>query len=281
MPLEEARKMIKEIDTNNDGQVDYEEFNKMMMAQETREYSMIQTGKKTLQPAKTLKTPPPPPPGGPTGEAKTNGATKTNTRATFLDIDTDLPDPSLVDLSKWVIGQTAPLTETYTIMKPIGTPGAFGQAFLVKLTQTGEERVVKVISKQKFQIDAQRSDHFEQLRNEIAIMKRARHPNIIRFFKVFESTAELSIVMEVCRGGELFDRIQELGRFSEQAASVVLKQIVGGLQYLHSQRIAHCDLKPDNFLFLEKTPSSPLKIIDFGMSKVVAKVLHPSPTIFF
>lgn len=273
MSVEEARKMIKEIDTNNDGQVDYEEFNKMMMAQESREYSMIHTGPtptkaapaKTATATKTVKTPPPPPPGGPTGEAKAN------TRATFLDIDTDLPDPSLVDLSKWVIGQTALLTDTYTVLKPVGTPGAFGQAYLVRLNQTGEERVVKVISKQKFQVDAQRSDHFEQLRNEIAIMRRARHPNIIKFFKVFESTAELSIVMEVCRGGELFDRIQELGRFSEQGASVILKQIMSGLQYLHSQRIAHCDLKPDNFLFLEKTPSSPLKIIDFGMSKVVAK----------
>jgi calcium-dependent protein kinase len=274
LPLADAQAMIKEIDVDGDGQIDYEEFNKMMMAKETREYSAInvtphRAAKDVKKPAgASVKVPVT---STAPAAAKTGAPTENKTRTPLQDTDSDLPDPQLVDLSKWVVGKTALLTDFYTINKPIGTPGAFGQAFLVKLNATGEERVVKIISKQKFQVDTERNEHFEQLRNEIVIMRKAKHPNIIQFFKVYESVAELSIVMEVCRGGELFDRIQELGRFSEQGASVVLRQIVQGIQYLHGQRIAHRDLKPDNFLFLDKSAGSPLKIIDFGMSKVVAK----------
>lgn len=180
-------------------------------------------------------------------------------------------EAEIVDLSKWVIGKTAPLEESYVVGKAIGTPGAFGQAFLVTHKSTGETRVVKIVSKHKFPNDKYRANHFEQLRNEIAIMRKAKHANIIHFFEVFETLAEISIVMECCQGGELFDRIQQMGRFSEQAASGILRQVISGIKYLHEQRIAHCDLKPDNFLFLEKKPESPLKIIDFGMSKHVLR----------
>ena len=73
--------------------------------------------------------------------------------------------------------------------------------------------------------------------------------------------------MEYCAGGELFTRIQEKKRYSERDAALVLKQIVEGIQYLHENKIAHCDLKPDNFLFANGADDADLKIIDFGMSK--------------
>lgn len=102
------------------------------------------------------------------------------------------------------------------------------------------------------------------------------HPNIITLYDVFESPTELYIVMEACMGGELFDRIKEQGHYSEQDASKVLRQMTEGILYMHNQGIAHCDLKPDNFLFLNNTADSPLKIIDFGMAKFVTrrKYLH-------
>jgi calcium-dependent protein kinase len=196
------------------------------------------------------------------------------TRATFLITSSDekkLVAPPAVDLSKWVIGKTARIDEQYTMGQPIGTPGQFGQAFLVKHKATGEQRVVKVVSKQKFHSDKSRIDHYEQLRNEINIMRKAKHANIIHFFEVFESAANLYIIMECCSGGELFDHIQARGLYSEQDATVVLRQIIEGIKYLHDQRIAHCDLKPDNFLFLSKETAAKLKIIDFGMSKHVER----------
>jgi serine/threonine protein kinase len=79
--------------------------------------------------------------------------------------------------------------------------------------------------------------------------------------------------MEICTGGELFDRIkaQPAGSYSEKDAQQVLRQICKGLSYLHKHKIAHCDLKPDNFLFTDKAKDARLKIIDFGMSKFVKR----------
>lgn len=97
-------------------------------------------------------------------------------------------------------------------------------------------------------------------------MKTMHHENLIAFYEVFETVTDFKIVMECCRGGELFDRIQAAGKFSEKDASLILKQIMLGINHMHSQSVAHCDLKPDNFLFKDESFDC-LKIIDFGMSK--------------
>jgi calcium-dependent protein kinase len=177
------------------------------------------------------------------------------------------------DADKWVVGKTERLDKFYDLGKPIGEPGQFGQAYLVTHKGTKEIRAVKVISKQKFRSEQDRDFHFRQLRDEISILTEMSHPNIIKFFEVFESSGHLYIVMECCRGGELFDRIREQksGAYSEKDSVGVLKQIISGLKYMHDRKIAHCDLKPDNFLFLTSAADSPLKIIDFGMSKHVQR----------
>jgi serine/threonine protein kinase len=131
--------------------------------------------------------------------------------------------------------------------------------------KSGEIRAVKVISKARFHRHAEDiAHHYQQLHAEIQVMQSMSHPNIITLFDVFESQSELYIVMEACMGGELFDRIKEQGHYTEQDASKVLRQMCEGILYMHTQGIAHCDLKPDNFLFLQKSKDSPLKIIDFG-----------------
>lgn len=77
------------------------------------------------------------------------------------------------------------------------------------------------------------------------------------------------LVTEICYGGELFDRIIDCEYFSEKLAAKLFKQILLSLNYCHKQGIAHRDLKPENFLFETKEEDSDLKIIDFGLSKVV------------
>ena len=72
--------------------------------------------------------------------------------------------------------------------------------------------------------------------------------------------------MELCEGGELFDRIMDLGHFSEQDAKNIFRQIMLAINYCHSNGICHRDLKPENLIFLSKLPTSPLKVIDFGVS---------------
>lgn len=73
----------------------------------------------------------------------------------------------------------------------------------------------------------------------------------------------------LCNGGELFDRIIEKECFTEEEAARLFKQILMALNYCHSNNIVHRDLKPENFLFVSKDDKSDLKIIDFGLSKIM------------
>lgn len=174
----------------------------------------------------------------------------------------------------WILSEEArkdqkKLEDNYILGNSIGTAGQFGEAYLVQHKTTKERFAVKVISKNKFSNNEDLLMHFEQLEEEIKIMKQMKHTNIIAIKDVMETSGHLYIVMECCEGGELFDRIQELGSFTEAGAQGVLRDIITGLQYMHGLKLAHCDLKPDNFLFLTQAPDAVLKIIDFGMSKHV------------
>ena len=81
--------------------------------------------------------------------------------------------------------------------------------------------------------------------------------------------ALLVTLSRLCAGGELFDRIVEAEFFSEQMAAQIFRQILLALNYCHSENVVHRDLKPENFLFVDKTEQSDLKIIDFGLSKIM------------
>jgi len=85
--------------------------------------------------------------------------------------------------------------------------------------------------------------------------------------EIFETDSQLTLVMELVTGGELFFKIVEKGSYSERDASQIVAQIVRGVQYLHSLGIAHRDLKPENLLV---TSELQIKIADFGLSKIFA-----------
>eukprot|EP00457_Paulinella_chromatophora_P001570 gb/GEZN01001572.1/.p1 GENE.gb/GEZN01001572.1/~~gb/GEZN01001572.1/.p1 ORF type:complete len:895 (+),score=151.44 gb/GEZN01001572.1/:97-2781(+) len=170
-------------------------------------------------------------------------------------------------LERWVTKPTPDISNTYILGKSLGNPGQFGYAKLCTHRLTGEQRAVKVITKTNFTRTDERKFHFSELRKEIEVMKALDHPNIVKLYEVFESATDLYIVMELCRGGELFDRIKAKGTYTELHASKVLRQMFEAVAYMHFKNIAHCDLKPDNFMFLTPDADSPVKVIDFGMSK--------------
>ncbi|ERM97331.1 hypothetical protein AMTR_s00073p00126020 [Amborella trichopoda] len=101
-----------------------------------------------------------------------------------------------------------------------------------------------------------------------------RHPNIVRFKEVLLTPTHLAIVMEYAAGGELFARICNAGRFSEDEARFFFQQLISGVSYCHSMQICHRDLKLENVL-LDGSPAPRLKICDFGYSK--SSVLHSQP----
>jgi calcium-dependent protein kinase len=119
---------------------------------------------------------------------------------------------------------------------------------------------VKIIPRNKIK-------NMNNVLQEIEILQRLDHPNVIRFYEYFIDSENVYIVTEICRGGELFDRIVEKEFYKEHEAVIIFRQILRALNYIHSQGIAHRDLKPENFLLETKEDDSAMKIIDFGLSK--------------
>ncbi|XP_058019504.1 calcium/calmodulin-dependent protein kinase type IV-like isoform X2 [Ahaetulla prasina] len=91
----------------------------------------------------------------------------------------------------------------------------------------------------------------------------------IKLKDIFETPTEITLILELVTGGELFDRIVERGFYSERDAAHVVKQILEAVSYLHSNGVVHRDLKPENLLYADLSPDAPLKIGDFGLSKIV------------
>jgi len=131
---------------------------------------------------------------------------------------------------------------------------------------TGEKFAIKSIRKSKV-------SRLDVLHNEIDILKEVQHPNIIRLKEVHEDEKYLHLITELCTGGELFDRIiaktnSPEQHFSEKEAASLVYSILDAIAYCHDvKNIVHRDLKPENFLYATKAADSPIKIIDFGLSR--------------
>jgi calcium-dependent protein kinase len=98
------------------------------------------------------------------------------------------------------------------------------------------------------------------------------HPNVLKLYEYFEDAKNVYLITELCTGGELFDRIIKEEFFSEKIAARIFKQILQPLNYCHQHGIAHRDLKPENFLFETDDAEADIKVIDFGLSKILK---HP------
>nr|XP_025877715.1 calcium-dependent protein kinase 27-like isoform X2 [Oryza sativa Japonica Group] len=154
------------------------------------------------------------------------------------------------------------LKDRYNLGRKLGQ-GLFGTTYLCVDKATRKEYACKSIAKQKLVID----DDVEFIRREIRIMHHlAGHPNIISIRGSYEDAMAVHIVMELCTGGELFDRIISKGYYTERQAAEVARIIVSVIESCHSLGVMHRDLKPENFLFVSNEEDAPLKLIDFGLS---------------
>lgn len=107
----------------------------------------------------------------------------------------------------------------------------------------------------------------EDVKKEIMILQHLMgQPNIVEFKGAYEDRMSVHLVMELCSGGELFDRIIEKGNYSEREAVIIFRQIMNVVHACHFMGVMHRDLKPENFLLATKHPNSPLKATDFGLS---------------
>lgn len=130
--------------------------------------------------------------------------------------------------------------------------------------QTKIKYALKTLDKKKV-----KDENLDKLKNEIRIMASLGHPNIVRLHECFENPDKIYLVMEVCTGGELLDRLhrQAEKRYTEKDACKLVHTMLGSIRYCHEHQIVHRDLKLENFLFESKLPDAELKLIDFGLSQ--------------
>ncbi|KAL5745382.1 hypothetical protein ACOSP7_026528 [Xanthoceras sorbifolium] len=131
----------------------------------------------------------------------------------------------------------------------------------------GQDVAVKVIPKSKMTT----AIAIEDVRREVKILRALTgHKSLVQFYEAYEDDDNVYVVMELCKGGELLDRILSRGgKYSEEDAKAVMVQILSVVAFCHFQGVVHRDLKPENFLFTSKEENSPLKAIDFGLSDYV------------
>nr|CAD1828104.1 unnamed protein product [Ananas comosus var. bracteatus] len=156
--------------------------------------------------------------------------------------------------------KTEKLKDLYSLGRKLGQ-GQFGTTYLCVEKATGKEFACKSIAKRKLITE----EDVEDVRREIQIMHHlAGHPNVISIVGAYEDAVAVHLVMELCAGGELFDRIIQRGHYSEKAAAELARVIVGVVEACHSLGVMHRDLKPENFLFVNQKEDSSLKTIDLG-----------------
>lgn len=150
--------------------------------------------------------------------------------------------------------------EHYTFGKTLGA-GSFGIVRYARDNQTGEEVAVKIILKKALK------GNEDLVIDELELLSELHHPHIVGFRDWFESKDKFYIVTQLATGGELFDRIVQRGKFTENDASLVIVEVLEAIDYLHKKNIVHRDLKPENILYLDNSENSNVVLADFGIAK--------------
>ncbi|KAL9253513.1 Calcium-dependent protein kinase 1-like protein [Drosera capensis] len=200
----------------------------------------------------------------PPSSSTTTAATSTSTTITILPSSpTNLTYHSPKQPIGRVLGR--PLTDlrsTYVFGRELGR-GQFGITYLVTRKHTNHLLACKSIATRKLVT----RDDVEDVRREVQIMHHLTgNRNIVELKGAFEDRHSVNLVMELCEGGELFDRIIAKGHYSEREAARLFREMVSVVHTCHSMGVMHRDLKPENFLFLSRDDTSPLKATDFGLS---------------
>ena len=170
-------------------------------------------------------------------------------------------DSIILQKSKMITKNAKPITDVYKMDKKTLGSGTFGVVRKVKHIETGQKRACKVIARKKIK-------NQERFAQEIEILQTLDHPYILKLYEYFEDEKNVYLITELCKGGELFDKIVEKEYFDEEYASKLFNQILLAINYCHKLNIAHRDLKPENFLFDTTEEVSDVKVIDFGLSKI-------------
>uniref|UniRef100_A0A3Q1HZT0 Calcium/calmodulin-dependent protein kinase IGa n=1 Tax=Acanthochromis polyacanthus TaxID=80966 RepID=A0A3Q1HZT0_9TELE len=132
---------------------------------------------------------------------------------------------------------------------------------MVREKKTGQLYALKCLKKKHLA--------YSNLENEIKVLRRIKHENVVGLEDFYESRTHYYLVMQLVSGGELFDRILDKGVYTEKDASKVIKQVLQAVSYLHENSIVHRDLKPENLLYYNTDENAKIMVSDFGLSKTL------------
>jgi len=158
------------------------------------------------------------------------------------------------------------IESVYQFEETLGT-GSFAEVKRAINKQTGDAVAIKIIEKRNLS-----PQELDTLNEEVEILQKIDHRHIVKLYDIYETKDHLYMVMEILKGGELFDSIVQRGTYSEKEAAALMRQIIGAVEYLHRRGIAHRDLKPENLIYEddpERNPRALVKITDFGLAKLL------------
>ncbi|XP_047737094.1 calcium/calmodulin-dependent protein kinase type 1 isoform X3 [Hyalella azteca] len=159
--------------------------------------------------------------------------------------------------------QKTPTMQDKYILKDLLGTGAFSQVRLAEVRDDPSRMcAIKIIDKKALK------GKEDSLDNEITVLRRLTHANIVQLLETFEDKLKVYLVMELVTGGELFDRIVEKGSYTEKDAADLIRQVLEAVDYMHEQGVVHRDLKPENLLYYSQDEESKIMISDFGLSKL-------------
>ncbi|XP_031133165.1 calcium/calmodulin-dependent protein kinase type 1D-like [Sander lucioperca] len=155
---------------------------------------------------------------------------------------------------------TSNIKEVFDFIGKMGS-GSFSEVFMVREKKTGQLYAMKCLRKKHLA--------HSNLENEINVLRRIQHENVVGLEDFYESRTHYYLVMQLVSGGELFDRILDKGVYTEKDASTVIQQVLQAVSYLHENSIVHRDLKPENLLYYNTDENAKIMVSDFGLSKTV------------
>jgi len=171
----------------------------------------------------------------------------------------------MIRKSHFIGEHIADINNYYEFIKELGK-GSYGQVLRCQNKETGNVYACKKMSKKKIK-------NKKQFQTELNLLRTTDHPNIIKLYDIYEDNKYIYLIMEECNGGEFFDslakRAKEKNMYTEKECARIFKQILEAVNYLHAHGVCHRDLKPENILFSNVADDSSLKLIDFGLSKVL------------
>ena len=158
------------------------------------------------------------------------------------------------------------VNKNYKTIKQLGE-GSYGVVHLVTHNDTKQERAMKIIEKKE---ESKALDN--EIMNEIDILKKIDHPNILKIFEFYNANKCYYLITEYCKDGELFDKIGKESPFDEKSTAYMMFQILSAVSYCHAVNIVHRDLKPENIMIAKKDVHGyRVKIIDFGTATIFEK----------